>query len=121
MTARGWFVVHKKPAESKDSFSATLFSGAKYRYDDPSKWTDLIDMFRASLPSIMERLGDYEIPLIWTADFMLDWDKDGADSYVLGEINCSCVGFTSHLEHGIQEIVADKIISTVSAKANRHD
>ena len=26
-------VVHKKPASSKDAFSATLFSGAKYRYD----------------------------------------------------------------------------------------
>jgi hypothetical protein len=29
------FVVHKKPAESQDAFSATLFSGAKYRYDKP--------------------------------------------------------------------------------------
>ena len=27
------FVVHKKPADSADAFSATLFSGAKYRYD----------------------------------------------------------------------------------------
>ena len=28
------FVVHKKPAEEEDAFSATLFSVAKYRYDD---------------------------------------------------------------------------------------
>lgn len=29
------FVVHKKPAEGADNFSATLFSGAKYTYDSP--------------------------------------------------------------------------------------
>lgn len=29
------FVVHKKPAESADAFSATLFSGAVYTYDKP--------------------------------------------------------------------------------------
>lgn len=26
------FVVHKKPAEQADAFSATLFSGAQYKY-----------------------------------------------------------------------------------------
>jgi hypothetical protein len=29
------FVVHKKPAENQDAFSATLFSGAQYRYGKP--------------------------------------------------------------------------------------
>lgn len=29
------FVVHKKPADTEDAFSATLFSGAKYIYDRP--------------------------------------------------------------------------------------
>ncbi len=56
----------------------------------------------------------YDIPLIWTADFMLDWDENMQDKYILGEINCSCVGFTSHLEHGIQEKVAAQIIETVA-------
>ncbi len=110
------FVVHKKPAESADAFSATLFSGAKYRYDKPEEWEVLVDMFLTSLPAITDRLGGYDLPLIWTADFMLDDDEDGGDRYVLGEMNCSCVGFTSHLEHGIQEIVANKIISTVTNK-----
>ena len=32
------FVVHKKPANTEDAFSATLFSGAKYTYDSPEKW-----------------------------------------------------------------------------------
>lgn len=104
------FVVHKKPADSADAFSATLFSGAKYVYDSPEKWSELIDLFNSSLPIISEKLGGFDIPLIWTADFMLDWDENGNDKYVLGEINCSCVGFTSHLDQGIQEIVADEVI-----------
>lgn len=112
--AKPIFVVHKKPAESADAFSATLFSGAKYTYDEPEKWQTLIDFFLKNLPTINEKLGNNEIPLIWTADFMLDNDKDGNDTYVLGEINCSCVGFTSHLDHGIQDVIADEIISSFS-------
>ncbi len=108
------FVVHKKPAEGADAFSATLFSGAKYRYDDPSKWSQLVDPFIESLPQVRELLGGHDTPLLWTADFMLDDGEDGQDAYVLGEINCSCVGFTSHLDRGIQETVADQIIATVS-------
>ena len=107
------FVVHKKPAEGADNFSATLFSGAKYRYDDPSEWKELVDMFLGSLPTVMDKLGGYDIPLIWTADFMLDWDENKEDTYVLGEINCSCVGFTSHLDRGIQDVVAAQIMETV--------
>lgn len=68
-------VVHKKPAEDTDAFSATLFSGAKYRYDKPEDWKALVDMF-------------------------------------LGEINCSCVGFTSYLE--LADEVASNIINIVS-------
>jgi len=111
------FVVHKKPAEAADAFSATLFSGAKYTYDDPSKWKTLVDMFLATLPTVTEKLGGYEIPLIWTADFMLDDAPGGGDAYVLGEINCSCVGFTTHLEHGIQDKIADEIIRRVEHAA----
>ena len=72
-------------------------------------------LLQESLPTVMDKLGGYDIPLIWTTDFMLDWDEEMNDRYVLGEINCSCVGFASHLEHGIQEKVADQIISTVTA------
>ncbi|MDO5513391.1 Cj0069 family protein [Corynebacterium sp.] len=110
------FVVHKKPAEGGDNFSATLFSGAKYTYDSPEKWQDLVDMFAEARPVIAENLGGDNIPLIWTADFMLDTDEDGNDTYVLGEINCSCVGFTSELDMGIQELVAKEAIGRVEAK-----
>ena len=108
------FVVHKKPAEG--GFSATLFSGAQYTYEEPEKWDELVKLFLTSLPDINDRLGGHDTPLIWTADFMLDTDDKGEDKYVLGEINCSCVGFTSHLEHGIQEKVADEIINVTTRK-----
>jgi len=110
------FVVHKKPAEGADAFSATLFSGAKYTYDKPEKWSDLVDYFLAKLPDVLDRLGGHEAPLIWTADFMLDWDENGNDTYVLGEINNSCVGFTSHLDQGIQDKIADRIVEVVKLK-----
>ena len=111
------FVVHKKPAEGGDAFSATLFSGAKYTYQKPEEWQELVDMFAEARPVIAENLGGDNIPLIWTADFMLaDDDETGEDTYVLGEINCSCVGFTSELDMGIQEMVAEEAIGRVEAK-----
>ena len=67
------FIVHKKPAEGGDNFSATLFSGAKYTYDKPESWPELLEMFKKARPVIAEKLGDTkDVPLIWTADFMLD-------------------------------------------------
>lgn len=105
-------VVHKKPADSADAFSATLFSGAQYRYDEPEDWADLVHSFMSTLPMITERLGGYDLPLIWTADFILDTDENGNDTYILGEMNCSCVGFTSQLS--LSENVADEIISILT-------
>lgn len=110
------FVVHKKPAESADAFSATLFSGAKYRYDSPDDWKPLVAFFLEKLPLIKETLKEKEVPLIWTADFMLDNNEDKTDKYVLGEINCSCVGFTSQLDFGIQEKIAHEAIRQASHK-----
>ncbi|OEH91532.1 Cj0069 family protein [Bacillus solimangrovi] len=104
-------VVHKKPADGDDAFSATLFSGAKYRYDKPEEWQELMDLFTGNLQSITEKLGGYDLPLIWTADFILDTDEQGNDCYVLGEMNCSCVGFTSHLS--LAHHVADEVISII--------
>ena len=109
------FVVHKKPAEAADAFSATLFSGATYRYDKPEDWKVLVEFFHQRLPSIKESLKETEPPLIWTADFILDTNEDKSDKYILGDINCSCVGFTSHLDFGIQEAIAKEIIRQASA------
>jgi hypothetical protein len=57
-----------------------------------------------------------EPPILWTGDFMLDNDDTGNDAYVLGEINCSCVGFFSHLDMGIQEQIADEVINRIFQK-----
>ena len=108
-------VVHKKPAEDADAFSATLFSGAKYRYDAPDEWLELVQGFLTQLPQVTALLGGYDLPLIWTADFILDTDAEGNDTYILGEMNCSCVGFTSQLE--LAEDVAKAIISGITVTA----
>lgn len=108
-------VVHKKPAEDEDAFSATLFSGAKYRYDSPEQWSTLVDNFLTQLPEVTELLGGYDLPLIWTADFILDTDENGVDTYILGEMNCSCVGFTSQLE--LATNVADEILDSMKVNA----
>lgn len=107
-------VVHKKPAEDADAFSATLFSGAQYRYDKPEDWAELVHDFLGQLPEIIDLLGGYDLPLIWTADFILDTKEDGSDTYILGEMNCSCVGFTSELE--LAHNVAEEIIACIKEK-----
>ncbi|RUL51080.1 Cj0069 family protein [Lysinibacillus antri] len=105
------YVVHKKPAETENAFSATLFSGAQYRYDTPDQWSNLVENFLSELPQVMTLLGGYDLPLIWTADFILDTDELGQDRYILGEMNCSCVGFTSHLT--LAHNVAEEILSII--------
>ena len=109
-------IVHKKPADTPDAFSATLFSGAQYRYDQPAQWPELVETIKRSLPELRERLGDYDLPLIWTADFILDTDHaNGADKYILGEINASCVGFSTHLE--LSQSIADEVLRLLDAKS----
>jgi len=108
------YVVHKKPAESADAFSATLFSGAQYTYQEPEEWPELVKLVNENLDGMIARLGGYAIPLLWTADFMLDDGPDGNDTYVLGEINASCVGFTTHLE--LAEKVADEVVGFIEAE-----
>ena len=64
----------------------------------------------AVMPTIRTELGGHDYPLIWTADFILDTDANGTDAYRLGEMNCSCVGFTTELEvaEDIAEVGAPK-------------
>ncbi|HEY0980138.1 MAG TPA: Cj0069 family protein [Candidatus Paceibacterota bacterium] len=106
------FVVHKKPQEGE--FSATLGSGAKYDYQKPDAYPALMEAFNKSIPVMREKLGGLDTPLIWTADFILDTDADGNDTYVLGEMNCSCVGFTSQLDYGIQDKIAEEVAQRIA-------
>jgi len=109
-------VVHKKPVDAPDAFSATLFSGATYSYETPDKWPELVRIVRNNVSVIQRNLGNYDLPLIWTIDFIMDTDKDtGADTYVVGEINASCVGFSTHLE--LSEDIAEEVIRLMEAEA----
>lgn len=91
-------VVHKKPQEG--AFSATLFSGAQYKYESPDepKWKEVVKLTKSGLKDINPYLSGQQYPLLWTMDYIMDYDADGKDSYVLSEINCSCVGISTQLE-----------------------
>ena len=45
---------------------------------------------------------------------MLDDNGNGGDRYVLGEINASCVGFTTHLD--LADQVADEVVGFIQAE-----
>jgi len=102
-------VVHKKPAGA-DAHSHTHHTHT--HYDPPWKWDDLVQPFLRELPQLNERMGDFpNMPLIWTADFVLGekCPTSGGDTYHLCEIDCACVGFASQLE--LSEVLADEIIA----------
>ena len=92
-------VVHKKPSEG--AFSATLFSGAQYKYESPNepKWQEVVSLTMQGLEDIKQLCSNQEFPLLWTMDYILDYDKKGNDMYVLSETNCSCVGITTQLQY----------------------
>ncbi len=91
-------IVHKIPQNG--GFSATLFSGAKYLYEKPDnpKYKEVVKLTQKALKDIKKHLNDQDYPLLWTMDYILDFDKKGKDTYVLSEINCSCVGITTQLD-----------------------
>ena len=63
---------------------------------------------------VTELFGGYDSPLIWIADFILNTDELGHDLYVLGEMKCACIGFTSERE--LAHHVAKEIISCINEK-----
>lgn len=91
-------IVHKKPPDG--NFSATLFSGAKYIYDKPTnpKWKNIVELTQDSFKDIKPHLQGRDFPLLWTMDYIMDYDEDKNDTYILSEINCSCVGISTELE-----------------------
>ena len=91
-------IVHKKPQNGE--FSATLFSGAHYEYHHPNnpKYKEVVTLTNKALKDIAKHLNGHNYPLLWTMDYILDYDKKGNNRFVLSEINCSCVGITTQLE-----------------------
>lgn len=108
------FVVQKIPAKNSDAFSATTTSGATQTYHSIEEFQSLIKFFLKKLTLIKAILKEKELPLIWSADFILDKNEDQTDKYVLGEINCSCLGFSpTNFGLNIQDLVAKEAIRQV--------
>jgi len=110
-------LVHKVPKAG--GVSATLQSGAQYTSyepDDP-KWAALLQAFRQDLPRIMAAFGmeGQPLPLLWTADFILDYDSQGKDVFYVGEFNCSCVGITQELH--LRYVVAETAVSITTTRS----
>ena len=90
-------IVHKKPIQG--GISATLSSGAEYTQYPPDepKFSKLVELWEKDKQELMKTLGlgDTPLPLIWTADFIFG---DDDESFIIGEINCSCVGIGAQLK-----------------------
>jgi hypothetical protein len=110
------YIIHKKPKATTGAFSATLFSGATYSYHLPEEYPQLATLLINSLPTIKSELTVSQLPLFWTADFILDTNKDGNDLYVLSEVNCSCVGIPENLIGVVEHQIAIEAIKRIENK-----
>ncbi len=108
-------VIHKKPSISEDAFSATMFSGAKYTIFQPEVYPDLIRFFEANALQIIKYAKLKSFPMLWTADFILDFDEQKKDKYVLSEINCSCVGIPEKLIGEFENSFAREVIERIES------
>lgn len=94
-----------------DSFScASLTNSGKIYYEpDCPEFSKLVKEFQESLVELKKIIGmeGKMLPLLWSADFIRG---EGADTYILGEMNCSCVGLTnSHVERGLPMKLAKRL------------
>jgi hypothetical protein len=107
----------RRASSAREGREGQLGGVTRYTYEKPSdpKWRQLMGDWVEMMPIIRQTLGGYDYPLIWTADFILDHHSNGTDAYRLGEINCSCVGFTT--EPGLAEDIAEMAISVVMGSA----
>lgn len=110
------YIIHKKPVTTTGAFSATLFSGATYSYHLPEEYTNLTTLLLESLQIIKTELTIKQLPLLWTADFILDTDNYGKDIYVLSEVNCSCVGIPDNLIGVVEHQIASEAIKRIEIK-----
>jgi hypothetical protein len=108
-------IIKKIPIEG--GISATLNSGANYIDYDPNslEFKSLVKTFTKELPIIKTKLNisEYPLPLIWTADFILDKkDENNNDTYIIGEFNCTCVGIKTVLDKVIH-LISNEIIKNI--------
>ncbi|MCA0366242.1 MAG: Cj0069 family protein [Bacteroidetes bacterium] len=112
-------IIQKVPQKNGSAFSATLFSGAKYHSHSIDNLPELSELVLNNLGIIKKIINDRAFPLIWTMDFIPDTSKHNSIRYFLSEINCSCVGFTTQLDCGIQEAMADEANFLMVALSNK--
>jgi hypothetical protein len=108
-------VIHKKPTNSVDAFSATMFSGAKYTVFQTETFPNLIRLFEDNVHLILKNAKLKEYPILWTADFILDFDEIQNEKYVLSEINCSCVGIPEKLIGDFENAFASEVIKRIES------
>ncbi|MCY9855284.1 Cj0069 family protein [Vibrio mediterranei] len=105
------YVIHKSSVQGQHNFSTTLHSGSCYNYSDISNYPNLIQLVNRSIGTILEVLNDSRpAPLLWSLDFIRS-EKNG--TYVLSEINCNCLGFTSMLDTGLPDLIAQEIVKRI--------
>ncbi|MUL16230.1 Cj0069 family protein [Aliivibrio fischeri] len=110
------YVIHKKPTKGDFNFSTTLHSGSEYKYEDVSKHPILIDLVTNNIETILTKLNDSRpAPLIWSIDFIRDIEND---KFLISEINCNCLGFTSLLDSDIPKLMADMIYNRIYHEHN---
>eukprot|EP00640_Fibrocapsa_japonica_P006695 CAMPEP_0113935766 /NCGR_PEP_ID=MMETSP1339-20121228/2851_1 /TAXON_ID=94617 /ORGANISM="Fibrocapsa japonica" /LENGTH=180 /DNA_ID=CAMNT_0000938025 /DNA_START=646 /DNA_END=1188 /DNA_ORIENTATION=- /assembly_acc=CAM_ASM_000762 len=107
-------IVEKKPkasdAEDDIYFSANLGADAEHKWQAPETWPQVVEPFKSHLNEVLDRLGVSEPPILWTADFIRT--GHGANTtFVLSEINSSCVGFSAfpELAQNIARNIADAL------------
>jgi hypothetical protein len=98
-------ILHKQPQEG--SFSATLFSGARYTSDARlTRWQPVVEYALWGLEAIRPHLEGLSFPVIWSIDVI----PYGAGKHVFSDINAASVGFSSpELVDRLSELVAQEI------------
>lgn len=98
-------VLHKQPMEN--SFSATLFSGAKYSADARlGRWKSVVEYTLWGVEHLRRRLFRQSFPVIWSIDSI----PCGDGRYVFSDINAASVGFSSpELVESVSELIAQAL------------
>lgn len=83
---------------------------------NPGNLNDETGYFQMLRELVMHGIEGLPHPDAMVADFILDTDKKtGKDKYVLGEINASCVGFSTHLE--LSDNIANEVLDLMDAES----
>lgn len=98
-------ILHKQPQDG--SFSATLFSGARYTSDARlTRWQTVVQYAMWGLEVIRPHLGGLSFPVIWSIDVI----PCGGGEHVFSDINAASVGFSSpELVDRLSELVSQEI------------